>query len=110
MMKRMGYDFTKKSGLNLGKGKRALLHSFVPKGKDTNYYHKTQKGLGYISMPVSSDLDSEKEVYHDNSSETSSWDSDVSIDDIFRSLSVNKASISHFKEDREDTFESEGLI
>ena len=41
MMERMGYDFTKKSGLNFGKGKRALLRSFVPKGKDPDYYNKT---------------------------------------------------------------------
>jgi len=33
MMERMGYDFTKKSGLNFDKGKRALLHSFVPKAR-----------------------------------------------------------------------------
>jgi len=34
MMERMGYDFTKESGLTFGKEKRALLRSFVPKGKD----------------------------------------------------------------------------
>ena len=37
------------------------------------------------------------------------WDSDISIGDIFGSLSVNMVSISHFEEDREDTFESEEL-
>jgi len=41
MMERMGYDFTKELGLNFGKGKRALLRSLVPKGKDPDYYHKT---------------------------------------------------------------------
>jgi len=34
MMKRMGYDITKGSGLNFGKGKRAVLRSFLPEGKD----------------------------------------------------------------------------
>ena len=55
MMKRMGYNFTKESGLNFGKEKQALLRSFVPKGKDLDYYHKTRRGLGYISTLVSSD-------------------------------------------------------
>ena len=41
MMEKMGYDLTNRSGLNFGKGKRALLHSFVSKGKDPDYYHKT---------------------------------------------------------------------
>jgi len=83
MIERMGHDFTKGSGLNFGKGKRALLCSFVPKGKDPDYYYKTQRGLGYVSTPVSSDSESEEEVYDDSSSATSSWDSDVSISDIF---------------------------
>jgi len=46
MMERMGYDLTKGSGLNFSKGKRALLCSFILKGKDPDYYHKTRKGLG----------------------------------------------------------------
>ena len=110
MMERMRYDFTKESGLNFGKGKRALLHSFVLKAKDPDYYHKTRRGLGYVSKPVSLDHESEKEVYHDSSSATSSWDSDVSIGDIFRSLSVNMVSTSHLKENGGNTFESEELI
>ena len=36
MMERIGYDLTKGSDLNFGKEKRALLRSFVPKGKDPN--------------------------------------------------------------------------
>jgi len=109
-MERMGYHFTKESGLNFGKEKWALLRSFVPKGKDPDYYHKTRRGLGYVSTPSSSNPESEKEVYHDSSSATSSWDSDVSIGDTFGSLSVNMISISHLKENGEDTFESEELI
>ena len=72
MMERMGYDFTKELGLNFGKGKCALLCSFVPKGKDPDYYHKTRRGLSYVTTPVSSDPESEKEVYHDSLSATSS--------------------------------------
>ena len=110
MMERMGYDFTKESGLNFGKGKQALLRSFVPKGKDPDYYHKTRKGLGYVSTPVSSDSRSEEEVYHDNSSSTSSWDSDIIVSIIFESLSVNMVSTSHLEDDGEDTFKSEELF
>ena len=72
MMKRMEYDFTKESDLNFGKGKQALLRSLVPKGKDADYYHKTQRGLSYVTIPISSDSESKKEVYHDSSSATSS--------------------------------------
>jgi len=71
-MERMGYDFTKELGLNFGKEKQALLRSFVPKGKDPDYYYKTRRGLGYVSTLVSSDPDSEKEIYHNSSSATSS--------------------------------------
>ena len=74
MMERMGYDLTKGSDLNFGKGRRALLRSFVLKGKDPDYYHKTRRRLSYVSMSVSSDPESEEEVYHDSSSATSLWD------------------------------------
>jgi len=110
MMERTGYDFTKRSGINFGKGKRGLLRSFVPKGKDPNYYHKTQRGLGYVSMPVTSNSVSLEEVYHDSSSATSSWDSDISIGVIIESLSVNMISTSHLEDDGEDIIESEELI
>ena len=67
-------------------------------------------GLGYVFTLVSLDPESEKEVCHDNSLATSSWDSDISIGDIFWSLSMNMASISHVEDDREDTFQSKELI
>ena len=41
-MERMGYDLTKGSSLNFDKEKRVLLHSFLSKGKDLDYYHKTE--------------------------------------------------------------------
>jgi len=106
-MERMGYDFTKKSSLNFGKEKWALLLSFVLKGKDLDYYHKTRRGLGYVTTPVSSDPWSDKEVYHDSLSATSSWDSNVSIGNIFGSLSVNMVSANHLEDDGDDTFELE---
>jgi len=110
MLERMGYDFTKELGFNFGKRKWALFRSFVPKGKDLDYCHKTRRGLGYVTTPVSSDPESEKEVYHGSSSKTSSWDSDVSVSDIYKSLSVNIVSTSHSEDDGEDTFKSEELV
>ena len=106
----MGYYFIKKSGLNFGKEKRALFRSFVPKGKDPDYYHKTRREPGYVSTQVSSDYESEEEVYHDSSLPTSSRDLDISVGDIFGSLSVNMISTNHLEDDREDTFKSEELI
>ena len=61
-------------------------------------------------MPILSDFESEEEVYHDISSGTSSWNSDVSIGDIFESLSMYMVSTSHLEDDGEDSFEFEDLI
>ena len=52
MMENMGYDLTYGPGLNFGKGRRILLRSFVPKGKALDYYHRTHRGLGYVSTPI----------------------------------------------------------
>jgi len=68
------------------------------------------EGDSVMYLPISSDPKSKKEVYHDSSSAMSSWDSDVSISDIFRSLSVNMVSTSPFEDDGEDTCESEEFL
>jgi len=106
----MVYDLTKGSGLHFSKGKRTLIRSFAPKGKDPDYYRKTRRGLGYVTTPVSSDSEFKKEVYHDSSSTISSLDSDVSVSDIVESFSVYMISTSHLEDDGEDSFESEDLI
>ena len=52
-------------------------HYFVhlyQKAKTPDYYHKTRRGLGYVFTTVSSDSESEEEVYHDSSLAASSWD------------------------------------
>ena len=110
MMEKMGYNLIKGSSLNFGKGKRALLRSLVSKGKDPGYYHMTRRGLGYVSMLVSSDSESKEEVYHDSSLATLSWESDVSVSDIFESLSVNMVSTNHLEDGGEDTFKSKEFI
>jgi len=105
----MGYGLTKGLSLNFGKEKRALLRSFVPKGKDPDYYHKTRRGLSYVSIPISSDSES-KEVYNDSSSTTSLWNSNVSVRVTFESLLVNMVSASLLEDDKENTTESEELV
>ena len=72
MMESMGYDLANGPGLNFGKGRRTLLRSFVPKGKTPDYYHRTRRGLGYVSTPIPSASESEKLLYHNYSSGTSS--------------------------------------
>jgi len=101
MMENMEYDLMKKFGLNFGKGRWTLLRSFVPKGKAFDYYHKTRRGLGYISTPIPLIFESEESLYHDHSSGTSSWESDVSVGGIFKEFSVNMVSTSHQEEEDE---------
>jgi len=101
---------TKRLGLNFGNEQQVLLRSFLPRDKDPDYYHQTRRGLGYVSTPFLSNSRSDEEVYHDSLSATSSWDSDVSVGVIFKSLSVNIVSASHLEDNREDTFKSEKLI
>jgi len=91
----MGYNLTSGLGLNFGKGRRTLLRSFVPKGKAPDYYHRTRRGLGYVSTPIQSASKSKESLYHNHSSGTSSWESDVSVSNIFKDLSVNMVSTSH---------------
>ena len=94
MMENMGYDLTSGLGLNFDKGRRILLRSFVPKGKAPDYYHRTRKGLGYESTPIPSASESEESLYLKHSSGISSWESDVSVGNIFKDLSVNMVSTS----------------
>jgi len=102
----MGYDLTSGLGLNFGKGRRTLLRSFVPKGKALDYFHRTRRGLGYVSTPILSASESEESLYHNHSSSTSSWESDVSVGDIFKDLSVNMVSTSHQKNEDEEIIQS----
>ena len=98
IMESMGYDLTNGPGLNFGKGRRTLLQSFIPKGKTTDYYNRTRRGLGYMSTHISSASESEESLYHNHSSGITSWESDVSVGNIFRELSVNMVSTSHLED------------
>ena len=105
--KAWGYDLTNGPGLNFGKGRRTLLQSFVPKGKTPDYYHRTRRGLGYVSTPIPSASDSGESLGHDCSSGTSSWESDASVGNIFRELSVNMVSTSHLEDGNEEMIQSD---
>jgi len=70
MMENMGYDLMKRFDLNFGQGRRALLQSFIPKGKAPDYYHQTWRGLGYVSTPIPSGSESEESLYHDHLSDS----------------------------------------
>jgi len=72
LIENMRYDLINGLGLNFSKGRRILLRSFIPKGKAPDYYHRTHKGLGYVSTPISSASKSEESLYHYRSSGMSS--------------------------------------
>src|SRR4051812_36529198 len=81
MMQRWGYDLEEKPGLNYGKGVRALPLPFVPEGKEASYYQEAKRGLGYTSpsLRLSHWPTCFRIVSRDYSSNTSFWESDVSI-------------------------------
>ena len=108
IMEKLGYDLTNRPGLNYGKGRRTLPRSFIPKEKAPGQHHRKYRGLGCATTPTPSDSDSEECDYHDHSSGTSSWESDVSIGDIFEGLSVNMVSAS--SQENEDTDNNGVLI
>ena len=51
-------------------------------------------------IPLSNE--SEESLYHDHPSGKSSWESDISVDAIFKDLSVNMVSTSHLEDEEED--------
>ena len=103
----MGYDLTIGPGLNFSKGRRTLLWSFILKGKTLDYYHRTRRGLGYVSTSIPSASESEESLYHNHSSGMSSWESDVSVGNLFRELSVNMVSTSHLEDGDEEMVQSD---
>jgi len=107
MMKNMGYNLTSAFCLNSSKGRRTLLRSFIPKGKAPDFYHRTRRELGYVSTPIPSAFESEELLHHNHSLGTLSWESDVSVGNIFKDLSVNMVSTSHSKDENEEMIQSD---
>jgi len=60
-----------------------------------------------MSTPISSTSESEESLYHYRSSGTSSWESDVSFDNIFKELSVNMISTSRPEDGDEEMIQSD---
>jgi len=95
MMRKMGYSLQRGSGLNFRKGRRAFLRNFMPKGKPTNYYDKTHRGLGYLTPPPPTSFQSEdNRPIPSRSASSFEWESDVSVGIFFKNVSVNMTLIS----------------
>ena len=60
-----------------------------------------------MSTPISLASESEESLYQDHLSGTSSWESDVSIDNIFKELSINMVSTSHSEDGDEVMIQSD---
>ena len=69
MMKNIGYNLTRGEGLCFGKGRRTPLLHFLPKGKPNDYYHKSRRGLGYVSPSSAQSHKSWKGVEDDHSTD-----------------------------------------
>lgn len=76
--------------------------SHMPEVKDINYYHKIRRGQGYVSDPLASASKLDNPIFHDHLSNTSSWDSDNSVGEIFKQFFVNMTSANHPKKDDEE--------
>jgi len=109
MIRKMGYNLQRENGLNLRKGRRSFLRNFVPKGKPTNYYDKTHRGLGYVTLPPPTLFQSEyNESIPSRSVSSSEWESNVSIGMLFRNPSFNMALIGQLEhEEAIKTFDTE---
>jgi len=88
MMKEMGHDLRRGEGLNFGKERRISLPPFMLKGKSTNYYDQTRRGLGYIMPSTQSDSEFEESL-SSHSSDPSDWEFDVSVGVVFKKLFAN---------------------
>ena len=64
----------------------------------SNYYDQTNKGLGYVTPPARSELDTDESL-SSHSSNLSDWESDVSVGLVFKNLFANMASISQVEQD-----------
>ena len=57
--------------------------------------------------PIPSVSESEGLLYHNHSSGTSSWESDVSVNNIFKDISVNMVSTSHPEDGDEEIIQAD---
>ena len=76
------------------------MQPFVPEGKPPNYYDRTHRELGYVTLPPQSEPESDR-LLPSQSSDSSSWDSDGSIGVVFKKLFANMTSISQMEQDED---------
>ena len=94
----MGYNLQRENGLNFEKGRRDFLRNFVPKGKPANYYDNTRRGLGYVTPPSPTTVQSKNnKPIPSRSASSSVWESDVSVGTMFENLIVNMTSSSQLE-------------
>ena len=60
-----------------------------------------------MSTPIPSASESEESLYHNYSSGTSSWGSNISVGNLFGELSVNMVSTNHLEDRDEETIQSD---
>lgn len=103
MMKRLEYDFKSKPRLNFRKRRRTIPLAKVPKGKHVDYYNKTKRGLGYVTL-ISSEYEPEfvESFFKDHSFDNFSWDFDTSVGTLFTSRSVNMLSAGQREDEKKD--------
>lgn len=86
MMHRMDYNLRTKVVVNFGKGSCVPLKLRVRRNKDIDYYHIIGRELGYGTTPKQSEEEFFFFIRYDQSLDTSSWESDVSIGDAFQKV------------------------
>src|SRR5436189_1116998 len=92
---RWGCRLDDKEGLGCGQGRRAPLEVSNSRG------WKDHRGLGYSTTSDQSDVDSNPLSRYDHSSDTSSFNSDISVGTLFELVSVNMASAQPESDDDE---------
>ena len=96
----MGYNLNCGDGLNFSKGRHIPFQLFVPQRKPPNYYDRTRRGLGYVTLPPQLESESDRSL-PSQSSDSSRWDSDCSVGIVLKKLFTNMTSISQTKQDED---------
>jgi len=95
MMKEMAYDLRCGEGLNFEKGWHISLQPFVRKRKPANYYDQTRRELGYVTLSIQFESESEESL-PSYSSDSSDWESYIRVGADFKNLFANITSISRW--------------
>jgi len=80
-----GVPLNRGDGLNFDKVWRIPFQPFALGGKPRNYYDRTRKGLGYVTLLLQSEPESNGSL-PSQSLNSSSWDFDYSVGVVFKKL------------------------